>query len=75
MIAWNPEVILVAHGDSLGQTAQRLRKRIGWSSIAAVCNGRIIDDMDPDWLFRPGPRLVNGVKALAARLHQGRANE
>jgi iron complex transport system substrate-binding protein len=69
VIAWNPDVILVAHGDRPGEAAQRLARHIGWSEVSAVRNRRVIDDVDADFLFRPGPRLVDGVKALAARLH------
>ena len=68
VIFWNPEVILVAHGDRAGEAAQRLARHIGWSDVAAVRDRRVIDDIDADLLFRPGPRLVDGVKALAARL-------
>ncbi len=69
VIAWNPEVILVAHSDRPGEAAERLTRHIGWSNVAAVQNRRVIDDIDADLLFRPGPRLVEGVKALAERLH------
>jgi iron complex transport system substrate-binding protein len=69
VVEWDPEVILVAHSDRPGEATGRFRRRIGWSGVAAVRDGRIIDDVNPDLLFRPGPRLVDGVKALAARLH------
>jgi len=69
VIAWNPQWILVAHNDRAGEAAERLSRRIGWSDVAAVRERRVIDDIDADLLFRPGPRLVEGVKALAARLH------
>ena len=36
VIAWNPEVILVAHGDAPGEAAKRLARQIGWSNVAAV---------------------------------------
>jgi len=68
VIAWDPDVILVAHGDRPGEAAERLAQRIGWSNLTAVRQRRVIDDVDADLLFRPGPRLVDGVKALAARL-------
>ena len=69
VIVWNPEVILVAHSNAPGEAAQRLADRIGWSQVAAVRERRIIDDINPDLLYRPGPRLVEGVKQLAERLH------
>ncbi len=69
VITWNPDVILVAHRDRPGEAAERLARHIGWSEVAAVRNRRVIDDIDADLLFRPGPRLVDGVKALAARLY------
>ena len=68
VIAWNPDVILVGHSEAAGAAAKRLAQQIGWSNIAAVRERRIIDDIDPDLLFRPGPRLVEGVKQLAERL-------
>ncbi len=74
VIAWNPEVILVAHGDRSGEAAGRLARHIGWSDVAAVRNRRVIDDIDGDLLFRPGPRLVDGVKALAERLYPKQEN-
>jgi iron complex transport system substrate-binding protein len=68
VIAWNPEVILVAHSNTPGEAAKRLEEHIGWSDVAAVRQRRIIDDIDPDLLFRPGPRLADGVKELAGKL-------
>jgi iron complex transport system substrate-binding protein len=69
VIAWNPELILVAHGGAPGEAAKRLTEHIGWSNVAAVRRRRIIDDIDPDLLFRPGPRLPDGVKVLAEKMH------
>jgi ABC-type Fe3+-hydroxamate transport system substrate-binding protein len=37
--------------------------------MTAVKQGRIICDISPDLILRPGPRLIEGVKALAQRLH------
>jgi iron complex transport system substrate-binding protein len=69
VIAWDPEVILIAHSNAPGEAAKRLAEHIGWSRVAAVQQKKIIDDINPDLLFRPGPRLVEGVKQLAERLH------
>ena len=70
VIEWNPDIIIVAQMGRPGDAAVQLSRRIGWADISAVKNGRVIDDIHPDLLFRPGPRLIDGVKALAVRLHK-----
>ena len=70
VIAWNPDIIIVARMGRPGDAAAQLSRRIGWADIAAVKNGRVIADIHPDLLFRPGPRLIGGVQALAVRLHK-----
>ena len=50
-----------------------LARRIGWQSIPAVRTGRVISDIDPDTILRPGPRLISGVKALSERLYPEQA--
>lgn len=70
VIEWNPDIILVAQMGRSGAAAVQLSRRIGWADISAVKSGRVIDDIHPDLLLRPGPRLVDGVKAIAVRLHK-----
>ena len=70
VVEWNPDIIIVARMDRPGDAAVQLSRRIGWADIPAVKNKRVIDDINPDLLFRPGPRLIDGVKALAVRLHK-----
>ena len=69
VIQWNPEIILVAHMNP-GEGGSQFARRIGWADISAVRGGRIIDDIDPNLLLRPGPRLIHGAKTLARRFHQ-----
>ena len=69
VIQWNPDVIVLTSMGRGGDAQSRLAERIGWANISAVKFGRIVHDLDPDLLFRPGPRLVDGTKALAARLY------
>ncbi len=69
VIEWDPEVILVAR-MARPRDAARIANRIGWDGISAVKKGRIVDDIPCDLLLRPGPRLIEGVKALAARLRE-----
>lgn len=69
VIEWNPEVIVVAHMNRGTISAEQMAERIGWADIAAVKNGRVVCDIPTDLILRPGPRLIDGVKALAQRLH------
>ncbi len=62
----NPDVILLLHPlVSEGE----IKQRIGWSSIKAVCSGRVYSGLDEDLFFRPGPRVVDGIVLLARLLH------
>jgi len=70
VIEWDPEIIIVVRMGRPGDAAVQMSRRIGWADISAVKNGRIIDDIHPDLLLRPGPRLIDGVKAMAVRLRQ-----
>jgi len=62
----DPEVIILAHTSS---TVEGVANRPGWSNIAAIRNGRLICDIDPSLVFRAGPRLVSGARALAQAFH------
>ena len=75
VIEWDPDVMIVARMGRPGDAAVELSHRIGWSDISAVKNRRVIDDIDPDLLFRPGPRLIDGVRAMSARLHTREGRE
>ena len=70
VVEWNPDIIIVTRMGQPGDAAVQLSRRIGWADISAVKNKRVIDDINSDLLFRPGPRLIDGVKALAVRLHK-----
>ncbi len=69
VIEWDPDFIVTAYMARPGRAAAQVASRIGWAGIKAVKNGRIIDDIPADLLLRSGPRLVEGVKALAVRLY------
>jgi iron complex transport system substrate-binding protein len=75
VVAWDPDVILLGRMAPHDAAREALARRIGWGKVAAVRNGRVIGDIHPDLLLRPGPRLVEGVRALAARLHVPEAGE
>ncbi|MBM3331354.1 cobalamin-binding protein [candidate division WOR-3 bacterium] len=66
VLAADPEVILLLHPD---MSARDVAARVGWGGISAVKKGRIYEKLDEDLLFRPGPRIVDGVVLLARLLH------
>ena len=65
--AANPAIIIL--GDSAyGTTADSVKSRAGWGVLDAVKNGHIYP-FDDNLVSRPGPRLVDGLEALAKILH------
>ena len=63
LVAADPEVIVL--GDAAyGATADQVAARPGWGGMTAVKTGAIrpVDDVV---VTRPGPRLVEGLRALA----------
>jgi iron complex transport system substrate-binding protein len=68
VVAANPEVILV---DYPFQYKVGVAKRPGWDAVTAVRNARVYDGTDFDIIVfnRPGPRIVQALHEIAARLH------
>jgi iron complex transport system substrate-binding protein len=67
LVAADPEVILL--GDAAyGVTAEDVAARPGWEKMTAVTDGRIVP-IDDVVVTRPGPRLVDGLRALIAAIH------
>ncbi len=64
LVARAPEVLVVgSHSqDAPESTLTRLK------TLPAVRNGRVVH-IDGDLLFRPGPRVIDGLEALRAALH------
>ena len=66
LVSENPQVYLL---DSLsGATPGAVAKRHGYGALGAVKGGHVIV-IDSDLVTRPGPRIVDGLEALAAALH------
>ena len=70
LLAEDPEVILLADHE-VGVTPEQVRARPGWQAMSAVEQGRIVL-IDPDLTNRPGPRVVDGLEAIARALHPDR---
>jgi iron complex transport system substrate-binding protein len=67
LVTADPELILL--GDAAyGTTADAVKVRNGWSGMTAVKNGAILA-VDDVVISRPGPRLVDGLRALALAIH------
>ena len=65
IVAFDPEIILLG---SPFATPEQVGDRPGWGGIAAVRNGKIVPVNDTI-ITRPGPRLVDGLRALARAIH------
>lgn len=69
IVVANPSIILL--GDAMwGVTPESVLAREGWGTIAAVQNNQVFP-IDDNLISRPGPRLVDGLEALAKILHPG----
>ena len=67
LVVADPELILL--GDAAyGTTAADVKKRNGWAVMTAVKNGAITP-VDDTLISRPGPRLIDGLRALALAIH------
>jgi iron complex transport system substrate-binding protein len=64
VIAGNPAVIL-------GVSLDEVRRRPGWSAIAAVRAGQVykMTSEEAALVARPGPRIADGLRTLVRRLH------
>jgi len=70
LISADPELILL--GDAAYDTtimAATVAARPGWSEMTAVSNARITVMVDDPVITRPGPRIVDGLEALARAIH------
>lgn len=70
VIAADPEVILLADHEA-GVTPASVAARPGWSVVSAVSDGRVVI-LDTNLVVRPGPRVVDGLEAIARALHPER---
>ena len=70
LIAADPELILLgdaAYDPSI--TPATVATRPGWSGMTAVTDGRIVVVLDDPVITRPGPRILDGLEAMARAIH------
>jgi iron complex transport system substrate-binding protein len=67
LVVTPPDFIIL--GDAMwGMTPEVVAGRPGWDALLAVMEGRVFP-FDDNLVSRPGPRLVDGLEALAKLLH------
>jgi iron complex transport system substrate-binding protein len=74
-VAADPELILLgaaSYDPSLGDAETALATvaaRPGWGELRAVQDGAVVPYLDDIVTTRPGPRIVDGLEALARAIH------
>lgn len=78
LVAADPELILLgtaSYDPSLADPQAALETvaaRPGWGGLAAVRKGAVMPYLDDIVTTRPGPRIVDGLEALARAIHPDR---
>lgn len=73
LVAADPELILLgdaAYDASI--TPETVAARPGWGAMTAVEDGRVLVVAEDPVITRPGPRVVDGLEALARAIHPDR---
>ena len=70
ILARDPQIIILADAP-FGTTVESVKARSGWEAIDAVVNDRIfpLTQEQADQISRPGPRIADGLEAIARYLH------
>jgi iron complex transport system substrate-binding protein len=68
LIAQNPDLIILGDFTWGNVTPEDVAARESWVDITAVQDGKIYT-FDDNLVSRPGPRLVDGLEAMALLLH------
>lgn len=75
LVAADPQLILLGSASydpslSAPETAlETVGARPGWADLAAVRDGQVVPYLDDIVTTRPGPRIVEGLEALARAIH------
>ena len=68
VIKKDPQVIILGYMTPELPVAF-LQARLGWKNVSAVKNSRVYSDIDPNVLFRPGPRLIEALQEIHKKLY------
>ncbi|MDD5255806.1 MAG: cobalamin-binding protein [Candidatus Omnitrophica bacterium] len=67
VIKHKPDCILLAYMGTQ-RPIELMLKRAGWQDIPAIRNKCLYDDINPDIILRPGPRIIEGLEEIHKRL-------
>jgi len=68
IVAEDPDIIVLGSFTYGGQTPETVAARPGWGDLSAVQNDKVYT-FDDNLISRPGPRIVDGLEALAKLIH------
>ena len=71
LVAQSPDFVFLADSKCCKQDAAAVAARPGWSGMNAVKNGGVVE-LDDDIASRWGPRIVNYLRTVAARVAQAK---
>ena len=72
MIKADPDLIFLADTKCCGQSAKTVAARDGWDELSAVRTGGVVE-LDDDVASRWGPRVVDFLMTVAARVQTAEA--
>ncbi len=68
LLAKQPDYVLLGDSTYGGVTPAQVKARPGWQALKAVQDGNVFT-FDDNTVSRPGPRLVDGLEAMARLIH------
>jgi iron complex transport system substrate-binding protein len=69
VIKADPDLIFLADTKCCGQSAETVAARDGWDQVTAVSSGGVVE-LDDDVASRWGPRVVDFLKVVAAKVQE-----
>jgi iron complex transport system substrate-binding protein len=72
VIKADPDLIFLADTKCCGQSARTVAARDGWNELTAVRTGGVVE-LDDDVASRWGPRVVDFLKTVAAKVQTAEA--
>jgi hypothetical protein len=78
LVAADPQLILLGNASydptlaDPNSAREAVAARPGWGDLSAVAMGRVVPFTDDIVTTRPGPRIVDGLEALARAIHPDR---